>query len=142
MAWWVWTLLGLSLLVAELLVPTGFALLLFGAAAIMLSAVFPLFGIEEAGFQWIVFSFVSAGLLVTVRNRMLKKNDEQRLKGGKEIPGELVVITTEIPAAGEGRGELRGTAWRVKNTGNTPLLAGNRYPVERVEGLTLIVSAS
>lgn len=138
-----WTIFGLALFVAELMIPTGFVLLLFGTAALILSPVFFFLQLEEPGIQWIIFSFLSLFLLFFLRKKIQDSSKTRvRQKSVNSIVETAVFIPYEIAASGEGRGELRGTAWTVRNIGATPLLGGNRYPIVRIEGLTLVVAAS
>ena len=48
MAWWIWVLGGLVLLLAEVLTPGGFFVVFFGAGAILVGAL-KAAGLERAG---------------------------------------------------------------------------------------------
>ena len=74
-----------------------------------------------------------------LRKHLLKALKSKEPGTASEIVGDEVVLDSDIPAGGEGRGELRGTTWRVKNIGATALSAGSRHRVNEVNGLTLIV---
>jgi membrane protein implicated in regulation of membrane protease activity len=59
MEWWIWILLGLLLLLAELLTPGGFYIIFFGVGAVVVGV---LAGFNVAGplwFQVILFSVLS-----------------------------------------------------------------------------------
>jgi membrane protein implicated in regulation of membrane protease activity len=53
--------------------------------------------------------------------------------------GETAHAVDAIEVNGVGKVELRGTSWSARNVGATPLPAGGRCMVEKVEGLTLLV---
>ena len=56
MEWWMWMLLGLMLLLAELVTPGGFYFIFFGIGAIVVGV---LAGIGASGPAWLQFLFFS-----------------------------------------------------------------------------------
>jgi membrane protein implicated in regulation of membrane protease activity len=140
MAWWVWLLFGLFLLVCELLTPGGFYIVFFGVGAIVIGV---LAAMDLAGppwVQWLLFSAVSVVSLVLFRRPLLRM--VQPLPGGHEVDslvGETAVALEDIAAGSIGKVEMRGTSWTAQNAGITPLARGMRGKVERVEGLKLYV---
>ena len=139
MEWWIWILLGLLLLVAELVTPGGFYFIFFGVGAI---AVGVLAGFNAAGplwFQFISFSALSLLALGLFRERLLRLTRGGSRQRVDSLIGETAVAVDEISLNGFGKVEMRGTSWSARNVGDQPLKRGERAKVERVEGLTLIV---
>ena len=59
MTWWMWMILGLLLLVAELATPGGFYVIFFGASAIVVGFL-SLMGVPgPQWFQWLLFTGLS-----------------------------------------------------------------------------------
>ncbi len=138
MAWWIWVLLGIGLLVVEMVTPGGLFALFFGVGALA-TAMFAAAGAGDVA-QWLLFTASSIVLLATVRRPL-----QQRLQR-PEVPvdaivGQEVVLLGEIPAGGEGKAELRGVPWSARAVSGIPLPAGQRCRVERLDGLTLWVRA-
>jgi inner membrane protein len=139
MEWWIWILLGLLLLVAELVTPGGFYFIFFGVGAI---AVGVLAGFNAAGplwFQFISFSALSLLALGLFRERLLRLTRGGSRQRVDSLIGETAVAVDEISLNGFGKVEMRGTSWSARNTGDKPIKRGERAKVERVEGLTLFV---
>jgi membrane protein implicated in regulation of membrane protease activity len=139
MAWWMWVLLGLGLLVVEVATPGGLFALFFGVSALVVAA------LAAAGLgtvaQWIAFSAVSVVLLLTLRRTL-----QERLAGWRGGPvdslvGEEVVLLGDLPAGGEVKAELRGAPWNARAASGVPMKAGARARVERVDGLVLWIRA-
>jgi membrane protein implicated in regulation of membrane protease activity len=141
MEWWIWILLGLLLLLAELLTPGGFYIIFFGVGAVVVGV---LVGFNVAGplwFQFILFSVLSVLTLWLFREKLLRLTQAERRENVDSLVGETAVATEEIHLNAVGKAELRGTSWNARNVGKTPLIRGQRCIVERVEGLTIFVRA-
>ena len=141
MEWWIWILLGLLLLLAELLTPGGFYIIFFGIGAVVVGV---LAGFNAAGplwFQFILFSILSVLTLWLFREKLLQLTQGERRKNVDSLVGETAVATEEIHLNAVGKAELRGTSWNARNIGDRPLTRGQRCIVERVEGLTIFVRA-
>lgn len=141
MEWWIWILLGLLLLLAELLTPGGFYIIFFGIGAVVVGV---LAGFNAAGplwFQFILFSILSVLTLWLFRENLLQLTQGERRKNVDSLVGETAVATEEIHLNAVGKAELRGTSWNARNVGDKPLTRGQRCIVERVEGLTIFVRA-
>lgn len=141
MEWWIWILLGLLLLLAELLTPGGFYIIFFGIGAVIVGV---LAGFNAAGplwFQFILFSILSVLTLWLFREKLLQLTQGERRKNVDSLVGETAVATEEIHLNAVGKAELRGTSWNARNVGDKPLTRGQRCIVERVEGLTIFVRA-
>lgn len=141
MEWWIWILLGLLLLLAELLTPGGFYIIFFGIGALVVGV---LAGFNAAGplwFQFILFSILSVLTLWLFREKLLQLTQGERRENVDSLVGETAVATEEIHLNAVGKAELRGTSWNARNVGDKPLTRGQRCVVERVEGLTIFVRA-
>ena len=141
MTWWIWILIGLSLVFAEVVTPGGFYLLFFGIGglAVGLLALANLAG--PAWLQVLLFSGISVCALWLFREKLM-----QTFQGKAQLPvdsfiGETAHVVGEIAVNGVGKVELRGTSWSARNAGAIPLSSGGRCVVEKVEGLTLVVRA-
>jgi membrane protein implicated in regulation of membrane protease activity len=139
MAWWLWVMGGLALLVLELVTPGGLFALFFGAGALCVAGLAAL----GAGsvVQWITFPVLSVILLVALRARL---RERLRPRGGPPVDsliGQEVVLAKALPAGGEGQVELRGVPWSARAASGEAMAAGQRCQVERVEGVVLYVKA-
>ncbi len=141
-AWWLWVMLGLALLAAEILTPGGFYILFFGAGAILVGLM-KLAGVSAGlAAEGLIFVAVSIGLLAIFRKPLL-----ERFKPlAPEIPvdeltSEVAVALETIAPGAHGKAELRGTAWNARNMGDTVIEKSARCRVERVDGLTLTIRA-
>lgn len=141
MAWWIWVLIGLLLLGAEMAFPGGIVLLFFGAAALIVGLlVAPGLDVPIWG-EFALFSLLSVVSLYSLRGpiqRRLKRGDAAAADIDS-LRGEVAVLTQDLGPGANGKAELRGTTWSAHNVGDTPLAAGQSCVVERVEGLTLFV---
>ncbi len=139
-AWWFWVLLGLALLFLELVTPTGFYLLFFGVAAVLVGLLAAV-GLEgPAWLQWLLFSLLSIGSLLLLRGRL---QERMRRAAPAQPDNDLVGRTAQslenIAVDGYGQVELRGTSWRAKNVGSEPVAQAESCQVDRVEGVVLWV---
>ena len=138
--WWFWVLLGLALLFLELVTPTGFYLLFFGVAAILVGLLAAV-GLEgPAWLQWLLFSLFSIGSLLLLRGRL---QERMRHAAPARLDNDLVGGTAQslqnIAVDGYGQVELRGTSWRARNVGSEPIAQAEHCQVDRVEGVVLWV---
>lgn len=141
MDWWIWILLGLVLLLAELVTPGGFYILFFGLGGI---AVGLLSVFEAAGpiwFQIVLFSIISVFSLWFFREKLLELTRGPSMDRVDTYIGETAVVLDDISVNGIGKAEMRGTPWNTRNVSGRPLTRGERCKVERVEGLTIFVRA-
>lgn len=140
MTWWMWLLVGLILLVAEILTPGGFFVIFFGFGAIAVG-ILSLLGMSlPLTFEVLIFILLSAASLLLFRRPMLARFRMDTPK--REIDslvGEFAIASAEIPAGGFGKAQLRGSNWNVRNVGEGSIAAEARVRVEKVDGLTLWV---
>jgi inner membrane protein len=139
MEWWIWILLGLLLLLAELVTPGGFYFIFFGIGAIVVGI---LAGFGAAGpvwFQFILFSLLSLVSLSLFRRKLVGLTERTPEQNVDSLIGETAVASDQIAVNGIGKAEMRGTAWSARNIGDQPLNPGERAKVEKIEGLTIFV---
>ena len=141
MSWWIWVVLGLALLALEVVTPTGFFLFILGLSALVV-VVLAWFGLFEAAWvQFCIFALVTIVEAMFLRKHLAKLIKFHSPGTGSDIAGSEVTALSDIPAGGEGRGELRGAGWNVRNIGQGMFRAGTHIRVESVDGLTLVVRA-
>jgi membrane protein implicated in regulation of membrane protease activity len=141
MAWWLWVLGGLLLLVAEVATPGGYFVIFFGAGAILVGAATALGWSGPAWAQWLAFSVLSVALLAVFRRPLMRRFNLNTSKPVDRLENESAVVTEAVAPGGLGKAELRGTQWAARTGGSATLAPGQRCRVERVEGLTLWVRA-
>lgn len=139
MAWWLWVLVGIALLVTEMLTSGSLFALFFGAGAIV-TGVLSALGFGEV-VQWIAFTAVSLVLVVTLRSELKRRIAQGKGTNVLELVGEEAILLEDVAAGATGRAELRGTFWSARIASGIPLKAGQRCKVERIEGLTLWLRA-
>lgn len=143
-AWILWTVLGVILIIAEIFTP-GFVLLWFGIGA--LAAAFAgLLGITSLTAQFLIFIIVSVAL--TAASRTIFVNYFSREKTGSDLktgvdalPGKIgTVVSSSHGALNEGAVKVYGSTWTAYPAeGEEPLEAGDRVTVERVQGASIYV---
>jgi len=143
MIWWYWMLLGLVLLGIEMVTPGGFYILFFGLAALIVGSLAGLGFVQAEWLQWLMFSGLAILSLLVFRGPLLAwlKTQEKDLPAVDSLAGESAIPLEDLAASGTGKAELRGTTWTAHNAGPSPLMKGQRCKVERVEGLTIWISA-
>jgi membrane protein implicated in regulation of membrane protease activity len=139
MSWWLWVLLGIGLLVLEMVTPGGLFALFFGAGAILVAPLAVL-GVEPVA-QWIAFTVLSIVLLATCRRALKRWLTSRTAAPVDSLVGEEVTLLDDVPAGGEGKAELRGSPWSARAVSGLALQKGQRCKVERIDGLTLWISA-
>jgi len=139
MAWWVWVLVGLGLLVLEMATPGGFFALFFGLSAILVGGLVALGWGGSVALQWILFSGLAVAMLVLLRGPLKARlNIDGQHKAVDSLVGDAGVVLEDLAAGGVGKVEIRGSTWSARVSGAN-LSKGQRCRVERVDGLTLWV---
>jgi membrane-bound serine protease (ClpP class) len=136
-------LIGVGLLLAELLLPTGGILAVLGVLGLTAAGV-AAFGSESdiadyAGGALIALGILSGVTFYFVTRKVLAahRNDEVRT-GTEEMVGSEAEARTSIDPVG--RVWLGGTIWSARLAeGTTPIRPGDKVRVEAVDGLTLVV---
>jgi hypothetical protein len=140
MAWWMWMILGLVLAVAEAQIPTGFFLLAFGVAGVIVGALVGLGWGGPPWLQWLAFTIFAIAAAAIFNRRFARMNGAKPFDSGRELDnliGEAAIVIVDVPAQGVGRAELRGTTWSARGSRGDAIPRDTRCRVERVDGLTL-----
>jgi membrane protein implicated in regulation of membrane protease activity len=143
MIWWYWMLVGLVLLGAEMVTPGGFYILFFGLAALAVGTLAGVGLIQAEWLQWLLFSGLAVLSLLVFRGPLLAwiKTQEVETPAVDSMGGETAIPIEDLVPGGTGKAELRGTTWTAHNAGTALLKKNQRCKVERVEGLTLWITA-
>jgi membrane protein implicated in regulation of membrane protease activity len=90
-----------------------------------------------------LFSGLAILSLLVFRGPLLAriKTQDKEMPTVDSIVGESAMPLEDLAPSGTGKAELRGTAWTAHNAGPALLKKGQRCKVERVEGLTLWITA-
>jgi membrane-bound serine protease (ClpP class) len=136
-------LIGIGLLLAELLLPTGGVLAAIGVLGLTAAGVVA-FGSDSdaadyAGGGLIALGILSGLTFYLVSRKVLEAHrNEQVRTGTEEMIGASAEARTSIDP--DGRVWLGGTIWSARlATGSAPVRLGDRVRVEAVDGLTLVV---
>lgn len=136
-------LIGLGLLLAELLLPTGGILAAIGIAGLTVAGIVALnsdsITAEYIGGALIALGVVSAISFYFITRKVMAAHRDPRVRTGKEeMVGSTGQARTSIDP--EGRVFLGGTIWSARlAAGSGPVRLGDRVRVEAVDGLTLVV---
>lgn len=145
MAWWIWVLLGFLLLALEV-TSLGLHLAFFGLGALAVGLLVALGVGGPLWVQFLLFTVISIASLLLFRGPLLRRLrtsvvGEARDQDIDSVVGGTAVAISDIAVDELGQAELRGSSWKARNVGKTPLSAGQRCIVERVDGLMLFVRA-
>jgi membrane protein implicated in regulation of membrane protease activity len=138
---WIWLVLGISLVIFELLVPSGFFLFILGLAGIAVGALVAA-GLV-AGWIYEVTSYCVIAIVcwLALGKRLAGifagKGFGEQQQG--QIVGAIVAVSSDIPVGGKGVGTLWGTQWRLENIDSAPLVAGSEAVVVASQGIMLQV---
>ena len=139
-------LLGVGLLLAELLLPTGGILALLGAAGLVAGGVIALTAssgstaADIAGPALITLGVLSAATSLIVGRKVLAAHRDEPVRTGRE---ELIGSRAEVrtPLDPDGQVWIEGALWSARLAGDAESpRPGDRVKVEAIEGLTLVVS--
>ncbi len=140
MAWWIWILIGLSLFVVEVFIPTDFFMFFFGLAALAVGVGASAGLVESLWIQSVTFAVTAVAAVAFLRGPLSRRWSSADGGPVGEIAGETVVLTEDLPPGGVGKAEFRGTTWSVRSAESGTLKAGDRCRVDKVEGLVLWIS--
>lgn len=138
-------LIGVALLVAELLLPTGGVLAVLGALGLIAGGVVALTADADSSASDVAGpALITLGLLsivsfyVVTRKVLAAHRDEPVRTGSEELVGARAEARTSLDP--EGQVWIEGALWRARLAGDGgPLRPGDRVTVEAVDGLTLMV---
>ncbi len=136
--YWHWWVLGLLLLVAEMLSPTGFFLLWIGAAAILvggLSWAVPTLGWEVQVVMFGVLSVASFFVWRRLRPAMTASDQPALNRRGQSYVGRTFTVTAPI-VNGVGTLHVDDSQWRISGP---DVAAGTQVRVIAADGATLRV---
>ncbi|MDQ4123796.1 MAG: NfeD family protein [Acidobacteriota bacterium] len=140
LAWILWAILGILLIVAEIFT-AGFVLFWFGIAALV-AAFSALVGFG-AGFQFLIFIIVSTILTALSRTIFVKYfSHPQELKSGVDgLPGQIgTVVSPSKGALKSGEVKVYGSVWTAYPAeGEESLNEGDRVEIVRVQGASVYV---
>ncbi len=136
-------LIGLGLLLAELLLPTGGILAFLGVAGLTGAGIVAL-GSDSSAADYIGGALIALGVISAISfyfisRKVLAAHRDPRVRTGTE---EMIGSTAEARSSidPEGRVWLGGTLWSARlAAGSEPIRLGDRVRVEAVDGLTLVV---
>lgn len=140
MKWWIWVLVGFSLLALEL-TTTTLHLAFFGIGALIVGMLVSLHAGGPLWLQLLLFTAISVILLLFRRPLLQLFRNPEESKEIDSISGEVALVLENMDVNALGRAELRGSAWSARNVGDRPLTRGERCMVTKVEGLTLLVKS-
>lgn len=136
-------LIGIGLLAAELLLPTGGILALLGIAGLVVGGILALGSSDSAadyvGGALITLAVLSAISFFFITRKVLRSTRELPKRAGTEemVGGEAEARSSIDPT---GKAFMRGTLWSARlAAGAGPIGFGDRVTVEAVDGLTLVV---
>lgn len=136
-------LFGLVLLGVEMITPVEFCFLFFGFAALIIGSLTGLGFAQAEWLQWLQFSVLSTLSLLLFRGPLLAriKTQEKNRPAVDSLAREGAILLEDLAVGATGKAVLHGTAWTAHNAGTIPLTKGQRCTVERIEGITLWISA-
>ncbi|MEP6570151.1 MAG: NfeD family protein [Acidobacteriota bacterium] len=142
--WILWCILGAILILAEVFT-SGFVLLWFGIGALA-AALAGILGVNNLGFQFLIFAVVSVGLTAASRTIFVnyfsrEKTGDSLRTGVDSLPGKIgTVVSASRGAMQEGAVKVFGSTWTAyPAAGESALEAGERVRVERIEGSSIYV---
>ena len=140
LTWWAWLVVGLILMLAELLSPSGFFLFFFGVGSVATALLSALGLVSSFVAQGLVFIVTSLFCVFVLRKPLTAKFHIHNATGPVDsLVGETAKAMEAIAPQAFGKVELRGTAWSALNTGSAIIPFDFRCRVEKVDGLTLHV---
>lgn len=137
--WWLWIIAALGLLAVELLSPGGFYFIFFAIGAglvgllLLLGIELPLWGALG------LFSVLSVAAMLAFRKPLMAKISSTAAAEVDQPYGEEAIASAHIAAGAEGRVEFRGSSWKARNIGATPIAAGCKCYVEKIDNLTVLI---
>jgi len=117
--------------------PSGFYLLFFGIAALIVGALTGLDVIQADWIQWLLFSVAAILSLLLLRKSLLSLTKRHPTHAMDSMIGETAIVINDLQPGHTGKVELRGSTWSARNTGTATLSAGQRATVTKVDGLML-----
>lgn len=140
-----WTLLGIALILVEFALPTFF-ILFFGIGALTTGLLLWAGMANEGGLPFIVFSVVSVGSLLLLRNRfkswfMGRSLSPQSEDRDDDFIGYRAEVASgfDETSAGVGRVSYRGAQWDARSAGDQKFERGDSVKIVGRDGAVLII---
>lgn len=140
-----WTLLGIALILVEFALPTFF-ILFFGIGALTTGLLLWAGMANEGGLPFIVFSVVSVGSLLLLRNQFKswfagRSVNPQTTDKDDDFIGYRaeVVAGFDETSAGVGRVSYRGAQWDARSASGEKFASGDPVKIVGREGAVLII---
>jgi len=142
LAWILWVVLGVGLIIAEIFT-VGFVLFWFGLGALIAALV----GFLGFGFGWQFLAFAVVSVVLTAMSRTIFLNyfslsDEDSIKTGVDaLPGQIgTVCAASKGALHEAAVKVFGSTWTAFPIDEeTPLSEGDKVEVVHVKGSSIYV---
>ena len=140
MLWWAWIAVGAILLGSELaFIDAQFYLVFVGASALVVGFVQAAGAAFAPWLQWLLFAALAVFSMITFRRRIYDRM-RRGLPAMKSGPaGEIVTLPAALSPGESCRLEYRGSSWTATNGGPSPIAAGAKARIQRVDGLTLVL---
>ncbi|HYE85507.1 MAG TPA: NfeD family protein [Vicinamibacterales bacterium] len=139
MEWWLWLVIGLALVVAELATPSGFFIIFFGVGALTVGVLTAMEVVDNLGFELLLFSVFSIAYLLLFRGRLQARVQIPPPPTIDSLVGVLAIVQERLSPGVVGKVEVRGSMWSARNTSDVTLDPGQRARVAAIDGLTLTV---
>ena len=130
MAWWMWILLGVTLLVVDIVTPGGLLALFFGVSAFLVAGLAAT-GAAPGWLEWLLWAGAGVALVAVLRRRLAGRLRRRR-EPVDALVGEVAFPLEDLAPGATGRAELRGVPWTATNEGDAPVARGQRCRVSRV----------
>jgi membrane protein implicated in regulation of membrane protease activity len=138
MEWWIWCIIGMSLLCAEVFLPLDFFLFFIGLSFICSGALSYFSIIEDSTKLFIITGVISFISLFTLRPFIRNFFKRETSEVGTLL-GQMITVTENISPGEKGSGTLNGSTWQVHNRTDETLTEGKSYQVSSRESITLII---
>ena len=139
MEWWLWIAGGLTLVVAELVTPSGFFIIFFGIGALAVGVLARFDIVTSLAMQGLWFSVLSVSSVLIFRGRLKTSLQPPPPPAIDSSIGVLAVVQESLQPGLVGRVEVRGASWSARNTSDVTLTVGQRARVAGIDGLLLTV---
>jgi membrane-bound serine protease (ClpP class) len=137
-------LIGIGLLAAELLLPTGGVLAALGVTGLVVGGILAIESSDSSGdyigAALLTLAILSAVSFVYISRKVIRTTTGLPKRAGTEemVGGEAEARSAIDPT---GQAFMRGTLWSARLAdGVSPVRPGDRVRVEAVDGLTLVVA--
>jgi len=139
MTWWIWTIVGIMLLIGELITP-GILFFLFFAVGCFINALLLYFGvISQLWVCWLVLPSMAMLAFLSLKLNFFSFTGGKGKMDVDSLVGTIPSVISELPPQGEGRVSLRGAEWTAINTSDTRIKVGERVRVVETNGFTLSI---